>query len=101
LRTSNSFSPAECDQVISHMGVIPKMRTRRSIRGRVVKSRNLLFLGQLQPLVHLDLSRRIRKVGEVHHCCLVVDRPEHTVASFDFNQLYAGGTQLMIESVAM
>ncbi len=77
------------------------MRDRRRVGRRVIHARNLVFLRQLNPLIHLDLAGGIGKVGEVHHGGPLANRLAQFIAGFDLDQLDAGGPQLMVERVAM
>ena len=101
LWAANGFASAESDEVVTHVGVIPEMRNRRRVSGRVVHARNVVLLGELGPLVHFDLSGGVREVSEVHHRSTFVDGFLQIVARFDLDQLHARGTQLMIEWVAV
>ena len=101
LRTAHSFAPAERDQVVSHVGVIPQMRHRGRIRGCIIHAWNVVLLPQLDPFVNFDLPRRIGKIRKMHHRRPIAHRLPHLIASFDLHQFDPGISQLVIERVAM
>ena len=62
LRPAHCFAAAESDEIVTHVGVVPKVRHRGRIRSSVVHAWNVVLLAELHPLVDFDLSGRIGKI---------------------------------------
>src|SRR4029077_13655294 len=99
LRAANSFASAEGDEVITHARVIPEMRHRRCIRGGIVERGNLVFFGKFDPFIDFDLPGGVLEIAEVHHGRFWIYRFPEIVAGFDFDQLHASRTELMVEAI--
>src|SRR5690242_7628307 len=89
LWSTNSFTSTKGNEVVPHIGVVPKMRNGRSVRGSVVESRNLALVRELYPLIDLDLARRVGKIGKVHHGRSWIDGPLHVLARLHFDKFHA------------
>ena len=101
LRTTHCLTSAESDQVVTHIGVIPKVGQRRRICSSVVHARQLQFFRHTHPLVHLDLSCGVGEICEVHHRRALIHRAAQLISGFDLDELDPSPSQLMVEGIAM
>src|SRR5579871_2432556 len=101
LRSSHRFSTAECDEVVTHVCIVPKMGNGWSIGGGIDERRDVILLAQLHPLLDFDLPERIGKVAEMHHRRLVVDGVGKVFPALNFDEPHAGCTKLVIKGVSM
>src|SRR6266566_5257283 len=101
LWASQRLAAAESHEVITHIGVVPKVGNRRRVRRRIIHAGQFELLSKLHPFIHFDLPSGIGKITEMHYCCTFADCPSQLVTGLNFNQLHAGSSELMVERVTM
>src|SRR5260370_3282796 len=101
MRAPQRFAADESHEVITHIGVVPKVGNRGRVRRCIIHARQFELLSKLHPFIHFDLPRGIGKITEMHHCGTFADCPSQLVAGLNFNHLHAGSSELMVKRITM
>src|SRR5262249_50255270 len=94
LRAAQTFATGECHEVKAHLRVIPKIRNRGNIRSSVIETRNIVLVGDANPVFAGDFA--FGGVKEGGHDGFIVERFFVLVESFDFNKLDAAVAQSVV-----